>query len=87
MHRTKVRSLLIPAVLTAFPTFIAHSECEKEKGLLNGIPDVGNAKNYARKINLRDACDLLKKKDHVYNSAVEDVRGDTNELKKYFKIQ
>jgi hypothetical protein len=85
MHRTKLRLRLIPAVLTAFPSFIAHSECEKEKGLLNGIPDVGNAKNYARKINLRDACDLLKKKDYVYNSAVEDVRGDTNELKKYLQ--
>ena len=85
MHSTKVRSLLIPAVLTAFPRFLAHSECEKEKGLLNGIPDVGNANNYARKINLRDAVDLLKYKNYLYNSAVEDVRGETKELKKYLQ--
>jgi hypothetical protein len=82
-----VRSLLIPAVITAFPRFIVHSECEKEKGLLNGIPDVRNAKDYARKINLRDAGDLLKNINYLYNSAVEDVRGDTNELKNIFKIQ
>jgi hypothetical protein len=80
-----VRSLLIPAVLTAFPRFIAHSECQKEKGLLNGIPDVGNAENYARKVNLWYAGDLLKNTNYLYNSAVEDVRGDTNELKKYLQ--
>ena len=85
MHSTKVRSLLIPAVLTAFPRFLAHSECEKEKGLLNGIPDVGNAKNYARKINLRDVGDLMKNTNYLYNNAVEDVRGDTKELKKYLQ--
>jgi hypothetical protein len=84
MHRIKLRLRLIPIGLTAFPCFIAHSECE-EKGLLNGIPDVGNAKYYARKINLRDAGDLLKNTNYLYNSAVEDVRGDTNELEKYLQ--
>ena len=84
MHRAKLRLRLIP-VLTAFPSFIAHSECEKEKGLLNGIPDVGIAKHYARKVNLRDAGDLLKNTNYLYDSAVEDVRGDTKELKKYLQ--
>jgi archaellum biogenesis ATPase FlaH len=69
----------------AFRAFSNDAECEKEKGLLNGIPNVGNAKNYARKMNLRDAGDLLKNKNNVYNSAVEDVHGDTNELKKYLQ--
>ena len=85
MYRTKLRLLLKPRGLTAFPRFIAHSGCEKEKGLLNGIPDVGNAKDYARKLNLRDAGDLLKNKNSVYNSAVEDVHGDKKELEKYLQ--
>jgi hypothetical protein len=85
MYRTKLRLLLKPRGLTAFPRFIAHSGCEKEKGLLNGIPNVGNAKDYARKLNLRDAGDLLKNKNYVYNSAVEDVHGDKKELEKYLQ--
>jgi hypothetical protein len=44
----------------AVPRCIAYSECEKEKGLLEGIPDVGNAKDYSRKLNLKDASNSLE---------------------------
>jgi hypothetical protein len=71
MHRKIVRSLLVPAVFTTFPRCFASSESEKEKGLLAGFSDTENAKDFSRKINLKDACDLFKK-DYLYNNAVKD---------------
>jgi hypothetical protein len=85
MYRTIVRSFLMPVVLTSVPRCIAYSDCEKEKGLLEGIPDVGNAKDYSGKINLKDASNSLENQHYLYNSAIKDVDGDTKEFKKYLQ--
>lgn len=55
------------------------SELGRARGLLRGIFDVANVKDYSRRIILEDAVDLLKDTRHIYNIALVDANGNATE--------
>ena len=82
MYRTKLASLIIPAVFTVAPSLLAHAECKNERGLLHGIQDVSNAHEYSRRIISTDAAALLRDRRHLYNCALEDAHRDVEVCKR-----
>ena len=73
-------NLSSPEVITpCFPT----SVIGKARGLLTGILDVSNAKDYSRAINVDLAVDLLGDRKHIYNVALEENHGNDTERKSY----
>ena len=53
----------------------------KARGLLTGIVDVSNVKDYSREINLDDAADLLRDNKHLHNIALAEAHGNATECK------
>ena len=82
MYRTKLASLIIPAVFTVAPSSLAHADCKNERGLLHGIQDVSNAREYSRRIISTDAAALLRDGKHLYNCALEDAHRDVQVYKR-----
>lgn len=76
MHRAKLRSLIIPVVLTVAPSCLARAECKNERGLLHGIEDVSIAHEYSRWIISNYATALLRDTEYMYNCALRDAHGD-----------
>jgi hypothetical protein len=58
------------------------SEFGKARGLLTGIFDVDNLKDYSRGISLDDAANLLRDQKHIYNMALADAYGNATDCKK-----
>lgn len=54
------------------------------RGLLAGIFDVSNAKDYSRTINVDLAVDLLRDKKRIYNIALQENHGNATRCKSYF---
>jgi hypothetical protein len=48
---------------------------------LTGIVDISSVKDYSREINLDDAANLLKDRNHIYNIALEEAQGNATECK------
>ena len=82
MHRTKLKSLIIPAVLTIAPSCFARAECKNERGLLHGIEDVSNAHEYSKQLISNDAAALLRDRKYMFNCALKDAHGDVQTCKK-----
>lgn len=51
------------------------------RGLLTGISDVSNSKDYSRTVNVDFAVDLLRDKKRIYNVALEENHGNATECK------
>lgn len=54
--------------------------CVKERGLLKGISDIANAKDYSRMINLKDAAELLHDRYYLYNTVTKESNNNLTEI-------
>ena len=80
VYSVSCRKLLTGHHSRVTPCF-STSEIGNARGLLRGIFDVSNAKDYSRGINVDYAVDLLRDTKHLYNIALEDTLGNATECR------
>jgi hypothetical protein len=77
---TVLLGVAFPRVRIPVRTAAPRHFCVKERGLLKGISDVTTAKDYSRTLNLKDAAELLRDTNYLYNAVTKESKNNLTEI-------